>query len=175
MKVQMIQLKNRAIPQLKKTFFCSEEVCIRSYQRYSSLQKHLDFQSFMPRLVFYIFTWKSLMNHAQYNSWRCCSRLRRRPLLVLNTVPQPPQEEASICHLATTRPPLRRSHLKAHQQQQSANQSPRPLTHSMIICALEKSVPFVLCYSGLRKKRVKKHDATTCGRQIKVYLHFYKT
>ena len=29
----------------------------------------------MPRLVFYILTWKSLINRAQYNSWRCCSRL----------------------------------------------------------------------------------------------------
>ena len=103
-----------------------------------------DFQSFMQRLVFYILTWKRVMNHAQYNSWRCCSRLRRRLLLVLTTVPESTQEEASICHLTTTRPPLRRSPLTAHQLQQSANQSPRPLTHSMIICALEKSVPFVL-------------------------------
>ena len=28
---------------------------------------------------------------------------------------------------------------------------------------------------ALGKKRVKEHDATTCGRQVKVYLHFYKT
>ena len=129
----------------------------------------------MPRLVFYILTWKSLINRAQYNIWRCCSRLKRRLLLVLNTVPQPSQEEASICHLVTTRPPLRRSPLTAHWLQQSANQSPRPLTHSMIICALEKSVPFVLGYSGLGKKRVKEHDVTTCGRQVKVYLQFYRT
>ena len=129
----------------------------------------------MPRLFFYILTWKSLMNRAQYNNLRCYSRLRRRLLLALNTVPQPPQEEASIFHLATTRPPLRGSSLTGHQLQQSANQSPRPPTHSMIICALEKSVPFVLGYSGLGKKRVKEHDATTCGRQVKVYLHFYKT
>ena len=27
----------------------------------------------------------------------------------------------------------------------------------------------------LGKKRVKEHDATTCGRQVKVYLHFDKT
>ena len=134
-----------------------------------------DFQSFMQRLVFYILTWKRVMNRAQYNSWRCCSRLRRRLLLVLTTVPESTQEEASICHLTTTRPPLRRSPLTAHQLQQSANQSPRPLTHSMITCALEKSVPFVLGYSCLGKKRVKEHDATTCGRQVKVYLHFYKT
>ena len=134
-----------------------------------------DFQSFMPRLVFYILTWKSLINRAQYNSSRCFSRLKRRFVLVLKTVPQLPQGEASICHLAKIRPPLRRSPLTAHQLQQSANQSPRPLTHSMIICALEESVPFVLGYSGLGKKQVKEHDATTCGRQVKVYLHFYKT
>ena len=41
MKVPMIQVKNRAIPQLKY-FFCSEEGCIKSYQRHSSLQKHLE-------------------------------------------------------------------------------------------------------------------------------------
>ena len=41
MKVAMIQVKNRAIPQLKY-FFCSEEGCIKSYQRHSSLQKHLE-------------------------------------------------------------------------------------------------------------------------------------
>lgn len=45
----------------------------------------------------------------------------------------------------------------------------------MIICELEESVPFVLGYSGLGKKQVKEHDATTCGRLVKVYLHFYKT
>ena len=134
-----------------------------------------DFQSFMPRVAFYIFTCKSLMNRAQCNSWCCFSRLRRRLILVLNTVPQLPQEEASICYLATTRLPLRRSPLTAHQLQQSVNQSPRPLTHSMIICALEESVPFVLRYSGLGKKQVKEHDTTMCGRQVKVYLQFYKT
>ena len=101
--------------------------------------------------------------------------MRRRLVLVLNTVPQLPQEEASICPLATTRPPLRRSPLTARQLQQSTNQSPRPLTHSMIICALGESVPFVLGYSGLGKKQVQEHDGTTCGRQVKVYLHFYKT
>ena len=41
MKVPMIQVKNRAIPQLKY-FFCSKEGCIKSYQRHSSLQKHLE-------------------------------------------------------------------------------------------------------------------------------------
>ena len=45
----------------------------------------------------------------------------------------------------------------------------------MIICALEEAVPFVLGYSGLGKKQVKEHDGTTCGRQVKVYLPFYKT
>ena len=77
---------------------------------------------------------------------------------------QLPQEEAFICHLATTRPPLRRSPLAAHQLQQSANQSLRPLTHSMIIWALEESVPLVLGYSGHGK-----------AGQGTVYLHFYKT
>ena len=91
------------------------------------------------------------MKRAQYNSWRCYSRLRRRLLLALNTVPQPPQEEASIFHLATTRPPLRESSLTAHQLQQSGNQSPRSPTHSTIICALEKSVPFVLGYSSIQR------------------------
>ena len=41
MKVPMIQVKNRAIPQLKY-FFCSEEGCIKSYKHHSSLQKHLE-------------------------------------------------------------------------------------------------------------------------------------
>ena len=41
MKVPMIQVKNRAISQLIY-FFCSEESRIKSYQRYSSLQKHLE-------------------------------------------------------------------------------------------------------------------------------------
>ena len=36
-----------------------------------------DFQV-KPRLVFCILTWKSPINRAQYNSWRCCSRMRRR-------------------------------------------------------------------------------------------------
>ena len=31
-----------------------------------------------------------------------------------------------------------------------------PLTHAMIICALEESVPFVLGYSGLGKEQVKR-------------------
>ena len=45
----------------------------------------------------------------------------------------------------------------------------------MIICTLKESVPFVLSYSGLGKKQVKEHNATTCRRQLKFYLHFYKT
>ena len=44
----------------------------------------------------------------------------------------------------------------------------------MIICTLKESVPFVLGYS-LEKKQVKGHDTTTCRRQVKFYLHFYKT
>ena len=44
----------------------------------------------------------------------------------------------------------------------------------MINYALEESVPFILGYSGLWKKQVKEHDATTCEVQVKVFLHFYK-
>ena len=101
--------------------------------------------------------------------------MRRRLELVPNTEPQLPQEEAFICHLVMIRPPLRKSPLRAPQLQHSTNQSPRLLTHSMVICALEESVPFVLGYSGLGKKQVKEYDGTTCGRQVKVYLHCYKT
>ena len=91
-----------------------------------------------------------------------------------NSVSQLPQEEASICPLATTHPSLKGPPLTAHQPQQSTNQSARPLTHSMVICALEESVPFVLVYSVLGKKK-EKQDATTRGWQVKAYLHFYKT
>ena len=41
--------------------------------------------------------------------------------------------------------------MTAHQLQQSGNQSPRSPTHSTIICALEKSVPFVLGYSSIQR------------------------
>ena len=133
-----------------------------------------DVQSVMPCLVFYILTWKSLINRAQYSSWRCCSRLRKRLVLILNTVPQLPREEASICHQATTRPPVWRSPSTAHQLQQSPNQSQRPLTHSMIICAPEESVPFVLGYSSLGKrqvyKRTRRYYARKAGQGLSTLL-----
>lgn len=142
-----------------------------------------DFQLFTPRLVSYILTWKSLMNRAQYNSWRYCSRLRRRLVLVLKIVPQLPQEKLVF---AT----LRRFVLLWGDLLSQCTSYNKARTHLMIICALEGSVPFVLGNSSLGKKQVKEHDDTTwrqlkaglstgiclsAGRQVKVYLHFCKT
>ena len=90
----------------------------------------------------------------------------------MNSVSQLPQEEASICHLATTHPSLKGPPLTAPHPQKSTNQSGRPLTHSMIICALEESVSFVLGYSGLGKKKIKtrRYYARRAGQGLSTLL-----